>query len=203
MKSFKNILVVVDSTRTEHHELERAMKLAEHGGVKLHLVDIVKDASLTVRLLSRDYLHIHELLVKEKREQLQVLVDHCKSHGIEADGEVARPAGKGDSPPGLGGPGKSMGPTRHGFAVDDLAALGDDGETVSLRLIHEGGGKERPRTGKGLTARRGQPGQESGTRGGQKGPPVDLDRHQSPSPKEKPAESPAAGAISSFSRSMT
>ncbi|MEZ6077378.1 MAG: universal stress protein [Pirellulaceae bacterium] len=88
MKSFKNILVVVDSTRTEHHELERAMKLAEHGGVKLHLVDIVKDANLTVRLLSRDYLHIHELLVKEKREQLQVLVDHCKSHGIEADGEV-------------------------------------------------------------------------------------------------------------------
>ncbi len=88
MKFFKNILVVVDSTQAEHHELERAMKLAEYGGVKLHLVDIVKDASLTVRLLSHDYVHIHELLVKEKREQLQVLVEHCKSHGIEAAGEV-------------------------------------------------------------------------------------------------------------------
>ena len=70
MKSFKNILVVVDSTQAKHPELQRAMKLAEQGGVKLHLVDIVKDASLTVRLLIRDYLHIHELLVKEKREQL-------------------------------------------------------------------------------------------------------------------------------------
>ncbi len=88
MKSFKNILVVVDSTQAKHPELQRAMKLAEQGGVKLHLVDIVKDASLTVRLLSRDYLHIHELLVKEKREQLQVLVEHCKSHGIAAEGEV-------------------------------------------------------------------------------------------------------------------
>lgn len=88
MPIFKNILVVVDATQPEHPELQRAMKLAEHGGVKLHLVDIVKDASLTVRLLSHDYVHIHELLVKEKRDQLQTLVDHCKAHGIEADGEV-------------------------------------------------------------------------------------------------------------------
>lgn len=88
MPIFKNILVVVDATQAKHPELQRAMKLAEHGGVKLHLVDIVKDASLTVRLLSRDYVHIHELLVKEKSEQLQALVDHCKAHGIEADGEV-------------------------------------------------------------------------------------------------------------------
>ncbi len=88
MLIFKNILVVVDSTQQEHHELKRAMKLAEHGGVKLHLVDIVKDVSFTVRLLSRDYVHIHQLLVKEKQEQLQVLIDQCQAHGIEADGEV-------------------------------------------------------------------------------------------------------------------
>ncbi len=88
MPVFKNILVVVDAAQPKHPELQRAMKLAQHGGVKLHLIDIVKDASLTVRLLSRDYLHIHELLVKEKREQLQALVDQCKAHGIEAEGEI-------------------------------------------------------------------------------------------------------------------
>lgn len=88
MTPFKNILVVVDSTQSDHPQLRRAMKLAEHGGVQLHLVDVVKDVNLTVRLLSRDYVHIHELLVKEKREQLQLLVEQCTAHGLQAQGEV-------------------------------------------------------------------------------------------------------------------
>lgn len=88
MPIFKKILIVVDSSQSEHPELQRAMQLAQHGEVQLYLVDVMKDVSLTIRLLSRDYVHIHELLIKEKREQLQTLVDQCRAHSIEADGEV-------------------------------------------------------------------------------------------------------------------
>ncbi len=88
MPLFNSILVVVDSSQPKHPELERALKLAEQSDVKLHLVDVVKDVSFTVRMLSRDYAHLHELLVKEKREQLQKLIDVCQAHGIAASGEV-------------------------------------------------------------------------------------------------------------------
>jgi universal stress protein E len=88
MQPFRNILVVVDPSRDQHREVERAMKLADQSQTKLHLVDVVKDAGLTVRLLSRDYAHIHHLIVKEKWENLAKLIEHCRSHGLEADGEV-------------------------------------------------------------------------------------------------------------------
>ena len=88
MPTFKKILVVVDSSNAEHPELQRAMQLAQHGEVQLYLVDVMKDVSLTIRLLSSDYVHIHELLTKEKREQLQKLIDQCRAHSIKADGEV-------------------------------------------------------------------------------------------------------------------
>ncbi len=88
MASFKNILVVVDSSQSEQRALQRAMRLAEHGSVKLQLVDVLPDVSFTVRLLSHDYVHIHELLIKEKQEQLQKLVEQCQAHGIEATGQV-------------------------------------------------------------------------------------------------------------------
>lgn len=88
MPTFKKILVVVDSSQPEHPELQRAMQLAQHGGVRLYLLDVMKDVSFTIRLLSRDYLHIHELLTQEKREQLQKLIEQCRGHSIDADGEV-------------------------------------------------------------------------------------------------------------------
>ncbi len=88
MCNFKNILVVVDSSVDRHPELERAMKLCDQTDAKLHLVDVVKDVSWTVRLLSNDYAHIHELLVKEKETGTATLVAHCTSHGIAATGEV-------------------------------------------------------------------------------------------------------------------
>lgn len=88
MKQFQKILVVVDSSQAEQTALQRAMKLADQTPATLHLVDLVKDVSLTVRLLSRDYTHIHALLVQEKQAGVQKLVDLCKSHGIQATGEV-------------------------------------------------------------------------------------------------------------------
>lgn len=88
MPIFKKILVVVDSSQPEHPQLQRAMQLAQHGKSELHLIDIIKDVSFTVRLLSRDYAHIHDLLLKEKREQLQKLIDHCRGHSVQAEGEV-------------------------------------------------------------------------------------------------------------------
>ncbi len=88
MGLFNRILVIVDASQPESHELQRAMKLASQTGAQLHLVDVVKDVSFTVRLLSREYAHIHELLLKEKRELLQQLVDRCQAHGLEATGEV-------------------------------------------------------------------------------------------------------------------
>lgn len=88
MSNFKTILVVVDSFVERHAELERAIKLCDQTEVKLHLIGVVKDVSWTVRLLSKDYAHIHELLVQEKVTGLNRLVDHCQSHGVTATGEV-------------------------------------------------------------------------------------------------------------------
>ena len=88
MSLFQKILVVVDAAQSEHPQLERGMKLAEQSQSNLQLVDIVKDVSLTVRLLSRDYTHLHSLLIREKEEQLQRLVDRCRAHGLQADGQV-------------------------------------------------------------------------------------------------------------------
>jgi universal stress protein E len=88
MKEFQKILVVVDSSQSEQIALKRALELADQTGAKLHLVDLVKDVSLTFRLLSRDYTHIHTLLVQEKQVGVQKLVDLCKAHGVEATGEV-------------------------------------------------------------------------------------------------------------------
>ncbi len=88
MQLFQRILVVVDASRSDSHELQRAINLASQTDAALHVVDVVKDANLTLRLLSRDYTHIHELLLKEKREQIQKLVDQCTARGIKASGEV-------------------------------------------------------------------------------------------------------------------
>ena len=88
MQLFENILVVVDSSAETHRELDRALQLVDQTDARIHLIDIVMDVSLTVRLLSHDYAHIHELLIKEKQEELESLVAHCKSHGIDATGEV-------------------------------------------------------------------------------------------------------------------
>lgn len=85
---FEKILVVVDSMAEEQNELERALALASHFDSKLHLVDSVKDLSITIRYLSRDYAHIHELLLKEKREALAELIKRCQAHDIKATGEV-------------------------------------------------------------------------------------------------------------------
>ncbi len=68
MNTFKKILVVVDSSLDRHPELERAMKLADQTQASIYIVDVVKDLSFTVRLLSNDYVHIHNLLVKEKQD---------------------------------------------------------------------------------------------------------------------------------------
>jgi universal stress protein E len=89
MDRFKNILVVVDSSRTSHPEVERALKLAGRGNAKLHLVDVVRDISLTVRLLSHEYSHLQDLLMQEKQAAIDNLVAHCQSHGVEATGEIA------------------------------------------------------------------------------------------------------------------
>jgi universal stress protein E len=88
MKPLRKILVVVDSTQELSSELERAMKLADQSPTQLHLLDVMKDVNLSVRLLSRDYTHIHALLVNERQEALQRLVDTCRAHGIEAVAEV-------------------------------------------------------------------------------------------------------------------
>ncbi|MEZ6134902.1 MAG: universal stress protein [Pirellulaceae bacterium] len=92
MSCFRNILVVVDSSaeqETPHLELERALKLVDQTPeAKLHLVDVVKDEGFAVRFLSKDYGHIHQLLVKEKQEAIDALIEHCKAHGIQASGEV-------------------------------------------------------------------------------------------------------------------
>lgn len=88
MSLFSRILVVVDATQDQHPQLDRALRLAATDAAQLHLVDVVKDMQLTVRLLSRDYAHVHELLVKEKREQLERLVARCREAGCPAEGEV-------------------------------------------------------------------------------------------------------------------
>lgn len=88
MQLFKKILVVVDTSQEDHPELDRAILLANQSEAELYLVDVVRDAGLTIRLLSKDYAHLHELLLKERREALQKLIDQCRSHSLSASGEV-------------------------------------------------------------------------------------------------------------------
>lgn len=88
MELFHKILVVIDSSRTEHKELQRAMKLADQTNAHLHLIDIVRDVGLTIRLLSSEYEHIHALLVREKQEEITSLLERCRAHGISATGEI-------------------------------------------------------------------------------------------------------------------
>lgn len=88
MQLFNRILVVVDASQPDSHELQRAIDLAKPAKAAVHVVDVVKDVNFTVRLLSRDYAHIHELLLKEKSEQVQKLVDLCTAQGVTASGEV-------------------------------------------------------------------------------------------------------------------
>ena len=88
MDRFKNILVIVDSSRTNHPEIERALKLAGHGDVKLHVVEIVRDVSRTVRLLSPEYSHLQDVLTQEKKIAIDKLVAHCQAHGVQATGEI-------------------------------------------------------------------------------------------------------------------
>lgn len=88
MALFSNILTVVDSTADQHPELQRAMKCCRGSATKLHLIDLVKDLSFSTRLFSGDYAHIHELLVKEKRESLAGLVSRCAQAGVAATSEV-------------------------------------------------------------------------------------------------------------------
>ncbi len=88
MDHFKNILVIVDSSRTSHPEIERALKLAADGQGKLHLVEIMRDVSRTIRLLSPDYSHLQDLLAEEKQHAIDKLVAHCLAHGVPATGEI-------------------------------------------------------------------------------------------------------------------
>lgn len=88
MENFKKVLVVVDTSKSQHPEVERALKLADQTGVTLHLVDIVRDPSLTMRWLSSDYAHLQEQLVQEKQAALDKIVAHCRAHGVDTSGEI-------------------------------------------------------------------------------------------------------------------
>ena len=88
MHGFRKILVAVDTSQGDQPALRRAMRLADQNQATLHIVDVLRDISLAIRLLSSDYAHVHELLIREKQEGLEKLVALCQSHGVSATCEL-------------------------------------------------------------------------------------------------------------------
>jgi nucleotide-binding universal stress UspA family protein len=89
MKSFRNILVDIDSTARAHPALERAILLAKRSRAKLTVADV-----MTVPPNARHYLPagIEEGLVRDRRQQLARIVREVRDVQAEARFLVGRPA---------------------------------------------------------------------------------------------------------------
>ncbi len=88
MHRFKNILVSIDSRQESHPALQWAETLAEHNGASLKIVDVVPDLTWPWRLITPDYEHIHELLAKEKAEQLEGIAAPLRGKGLQVTTKV-------------------------------------------------------------------------------------------------------------------
>jgi universal stress protein E len=83
MKRFRNILVAVDPQNQRKPALEWAAVLAEHNRARLKLVDVLPDFSWPVWMTLPDPEHTRELILRERRELLEVLASPLRAKGLE------------------------------------------------------------------------------------------------------------------------
>ena len=82
MKRFRNILVSVDTRSPALPALHWAIQLAQHHRAALKIVDVLPEFPLHVRLAMPDEEHVRELLLREKREQLEALAAAAEDSGV-------------------------------------------------------------------------------------------------------------------------
>lgn len=88
MKLFKNILVATDTRLEKHPIVNEAAVLARRSGGSLMLVDVVPAFSWAVRIALPNHEQVRDLMVREKREQLEMLAEPIRKDGIHVETQV-------------------------------------------------------------------------------------------------------------------
>ncbi|RLA29382.1 MAG: universal stress protein, UspA [Gammaproteobacteria bacterium] len=90
MKRFSNILLVADAALEDSVALERAVTLAINNQASLTLIDIVEDVPADLRMAVTVVTpqELHDIVVAEKREQLEEAVKSVAKRGIEMQAQV-------------------------------------------------------------------------------------------------------------------
>lgn len=88
MKSFKNILVAIDTRQKSHPIVDEAVDIAKTSGAKLTLVDVVPDFPWLVRMTMKDHEHVRELIAQEKQAELDQLTSLIKEQGVDVANKV-------------------------------------------------------------------------------------------------------------------
>lgn len=88
MKRFQKILVPIDTRARRHAALDAAVRLAEHSGARLKLIDIVSELPPQLCVPSYGYPALSDTLAKEKRRRLEALVRKLHGRGLAVDADV-------------------------------------------------------------------------------------------------------------------
>ncbi len=88
MKRFKNILVAVDNRLEEHPALQWAVRLAEHNQAKLKVVDVMPEFSWIARLAMSDSQRTQQVLVEDKRRNLEAIAGPLREQGFDVTTKV-------------------------------------------------------------------------------------------------------------------
>ena len=90
MKRFKNVLLVCDFDMNQQSAVSRAVSIVRQNEAQLTLVTVVKDvaANMAMAITALTPQEIFELVVKERRDNLDVLIADIKKQGIEAESMV-------------------------------------------------------------------------------------------------------------------
>lgn len=88
MKSFRNILVAIDTRMESHPILEQAVTIAKQNGATVKVVDVVPEFSWTVRWTLPDHDEVRLTLGREKEQKLNAIAEGLRSQGVEAEAKV-------------------------------------------------------------------------------------------------------------------
>ncbi|QDV23072.1 universal stress protein [Aureliella helgolandensis] len=88
MQRFKNILVATDTRLGNQGIVGESAKLAKECQATLKIVDVVPLLPWNVRLFVSNHEHIHELMIREKQEQLEALAAPLRENGFDVETKV-------------------------------------------------------------------------------------------------------------------
>ena len=90
MKRFSNVLLIADAALESSNALERAVAFALNNQASLTLIDIVDDVSaaqqMAVTAVARE--ELSDIMVSEKREQLEKIVNATETEGVKINVNV-------------------------------------------------------------------------------------------------------------------